>query len=360
MSKVVFVGNVPYNMGEEQLIDVFKSVGQVVGFRLVYDRDTGKPKGYGFCEFTDHETAASAVRNLNNYEVGGRPLRIDLADSDPFLEGKTTVRGELMDGGGASDRWRSDNANKIPDFLASLPHGIPVPAGSTVLDTISQTLATMNPSQLMDVLAHMKAFVITHPEQARSLLVAHPQFAYALFQALLLNKIVDQSILQRMLAATAGSAAPPPSAPTPVNPSLQQFYPPNGNYGASAPMPPFPPNMSAPVFAPPPNTMPPPNYFRPTPPPAAMAPPSQVQHPPSGSSTPILQQPSPVQANMYSRPQQSTPANPAAALSNISESHKALLRQVVSMSDEQVNALPETERAAILQLRSQFGNMISI
>jgi len=51
MSKVVFVGNVPYNMSEEALIDVFKSVGQVVGFRLVFDRDTGKPKGYGFCEF---------------------------------------------------------------------------------------------------------------------------------------------------------------------------------------------------------------------------------------------------------------------------------------------------------------------
>jgi len=76
MSKVVFVGNVPYNMGEDQLIDVFKSVGQVVGFRyrfcvvsqcsrtrisltffdalvfrLVFDRETGKPRGYGFCEF---------------------------------------------------------------------------------------------------------------------------------------------------------------------------------------------------------------------------------------------------------------------------------------------------------------------
>ncbi|KAJ3744559.1 hypothetical protein EV360DRAFT_97835 [Lentinula raphanica] len=322
MSKVVFVGNVPYNMGEEQLIDVFKSVGQVVKFRLVYDRNTGKPKGYGFCEFTGHEIAASAVRNLSNYKVGGRPLRIYLADLDPFLEGKTTVRGEVMDGGGASGRWRSDNA--IPDFLASLPHGIPVPAGSTVLDTISQTLATVNPSQLMDVLAHMKAFVITHPEQARSLLVAHPQFAYALFQALLLNKIVDQSILQRMVAATVGSAAPQPPAPTPVNPPPQQFYPPSGNYGASAPMPPFPPNM-APVFILPPNSMPPPDYFRPAPPPATMAPPSQVRHPPSGSSMPV-----------------------------------ALLRQVVSMSDERFSALTETERAAILQLRSQFGNTISI
>ncbi|KAJ3753479.1 hinge domain of cleavage stimulation factor subunit 2-domain-containing protein, partial [Lentinula raphanica] len=201
------VGNVPYNMGEacEQLIDVFKSVGQVVRFRFMYDRETGKPKGYGFCEFTGHEAAASAVRKLSNYKVGGRPLRTHLADLD---------RGELTDGGGERDHWHSDNAKKIPNFLASLPHGILVPAGSTVLDTISQTLATVDPPRLMNVLAHMKAFVMTHPEQARSLLIAHPQFAYALFQALLLNKIVDQGILQRMLAATIGSAAPPLPAPT--------------------------------------------------------------------------------------------------------------------------------------------------
>ncbi|KAH9992346.1 hypothetical protein BJV77DRAFT_443803 [Russula vinacea] len=186
MSKVVFVGNVPYNMGEEQLIDVFKSVGQVVGFRLVFDRETGKPRGYGFCEFADHETALSAVRNLNNVDVGGRPLRIDLADSDPFLEGKTTVRGELIDGGETRAQWRErENAKRDRE-----------PDGTSSLDMISQTLATMNPTQLVEVLAQFKAFVITHPDQARSLLVAHPQLAYALFQALLLNKIVDPAILQ--------------------------------------------------------------------------------------------------------------------------------------------------------------------
>ncbi|KAI9459114.1 hypothetical protein BJY52DRAFT_1266324 [Lactarius psammicola] len=206
MSKVVFVGNVPYNMGEEQLIDVFKSVGQVVGFRLVFDRETGKPRGYGFCEFADHETALSAVRNLNNVDVGGRPLRIDLADSDPFLEGKTTVRGELIDGGETRAQWRerenakrdrdSDGGKDKTSFLRSLPQGVPVPPGASALDMISQTLATMNPAQLVEVLAQFKAFVITHPDQARGLLVAHPQLAYALFQALLLNKIVDPAILQ--------------------------------------------------------------------------------------------------------------------------------------------------------------------
>lgn len=48
-------------------------------FRLVYDRETGKPKGYGFCEYQDVETAQSAMRNLNNYDFNGRPLRVGVA-----------------------------------------------------------------------------------------------------------------------------------------------------------------------------------------------------------------------------------------------------------------------------------------
>lgn len=43
----VFVGNIPYEATEEQLKDIFSEVGPVVSFRLVYDRETGKPKGYG-------------------------------------------------------------------------------------------------------------------------------------------------------------------------------------------------------------------------------------------------------------------------------------------------------------------------
>jgi cleavage stimulation factor subunit 2 len=111
----------------------------------------------------DHETALSAVRNLNNVDVGGRPLRIDLADSDPFLEGKTTVRGELIDGGETRAQWRErENAKRDPDvkdrapFLRNLPQGVPVPPGTSTLDMISQTLATMNPTQLVEVLAQFK------------------------------------------------------------------------------------------------------------------------------------------------------------------------------------------------------------
>lgn len=45
----------------------------------MYDRETGKPKGYGFCEYQDLETAQSAMRNLNNHDFNGRPLRVGVA-----------------------------------------------------------------------------------------------------------------------------------------------------------------------------------------------------------------------------------------------------------------------------------------
>ncbi|KAF8128701.1 hinge domain of cleavage stimulation factor subunit 2-domain-containing protein [Boletus edulis] len=328
-------------MGEEsllpeQLIDVFKSVGHVVGFRLVFDRETGKPRGYGFCEFADHETALSAVRNLNNVDVGGRPLRIDLADSDPFLEGKTTVRGELLDGSDPRGHWRDRNRDKDRDrdhqkpqgpsaFLSSLPPGVPVPLGSTALDSISQTLGTMNPAQLVEVLAQMKAFVITHPEQARALLVAHPQYAYALFQALLLNKIVDQAVLQRMLQATVGSSAPsaPPQPPLPQLPTYQQPMALHPTPPVLQPQLSVPPPVTGPSMYQQPPHMPQHAYYRPPPPPPQPAPPAQA--PPS--SVPDL---------------------------NIDPAQRQMLFQVLSLTQDQINGLPPTERDAIQALRNQF------
>jgi RNA recognition motif-containing protein len=47
----------------------------------VIDKETGKPKGYGFCEYKDEETALSARRNLQGYEINGRQLRVDFAEN---------------------------------------------------------------------------------------------------------------------------------------------------------------------------------------------------------------------------------------------------------------------------------------
>lgn len=360
MSKVVFVGNVPYNMGEDQLIDAFKRVGQVVGFRLVFDRDSGKPKGYGFCEFADHDTALSAVRNLNGQEIGGRPLRIDLADSDPFLEGKTTIRGELIDSGETRAQWRERERDRERDdprggsggrgaktdpkaFLSGLPPGVPVPQGSSVLDAISRTLATTDPGQILEVLAQMKAFVITHPDQARALLVAHPQLGYALFQALLLNKIVDPTILQRMLASTTGApapgAVPPPQQlppPAAYPPPVHHAQPP---YGAPSmpPMPPPPVAPTPPMYS---HAPPMPHMMNPTP----VQPPPYYRAPPPPAPVPAPAQPPPGPAPL-SQPQGGPNFDPVS---------RDLLAQVLSLTPEQVNSLPPMERDQIQHLRNQF------
>ena len=62
----------------------------------MYDRETGKPKGYGFCEYQDVETAQSAMRNLNNHDFNGRPLRVGVAAGEQNKdEIKSTVPGSF-------------------------------------------------------------------------------------------------------------------------------------------------------------------------------------------------------------------------------------------------------------------------
>ncbi|KAH6910767.1 hypothetical protein BKA70DRAFT_1271465 [Coprinopsis sp. MPI-PUGE-AT-0042] len=344
MSKVVFVGNVPYNMGEEQLVEVFKSVGQVVGFRLVFDRDTGKAKGYGFCEFADHETALSAVRNLNNTDVGGRPLRIDLADSDPFLEGKSTVRGEIRNS--TSSLRGDDSLASLSTFssstMSNLPPGKPAPPGMTTLDAISQTLATMPTGQGLEMLAQMKAFITSHPEQAKILLQKQPQLSYALFQALVLHNIIPAEVIMRM--QTGGGAAPPVPPPISQTPPVSRPPPPHLQHPPPF-MPPFPPAQAmSPVAGMPPSMGPPPSsagY-------AGMPPPSYYRPPGQHVPSPVPGIPPPAAPPV---------AAPPAAAPAIDDSQRDMIMMVLSMNQDTINSLPEAQRQGIMQLRQQFMSM---
>jgi cleavage stimulation factor subunit 2 len=70
--------------------------------RLITDRETGRPKGFGFCEYYDKATAESAHRNLNGTEFHGRNIRIDFAEE--FTKpGQRNDRGKLLDSGCAAD-----------------------------------------------------------------------------------------------------------------------------------------------------------------------------------------------------------------------------------------------------------------
>jgi len=76
----VYVGNLPYNITESDVGNFFSTAGTVTNVRLVYDRETNRPKGFGFCEFADEQGASRAVSELNGRDFNGRQLLVNWAN----------------------------------------------------------------------------------------------------------------------------------------------------------------------------------------------------------------------------------------------------------------------------------------
>ena len=80
MGTRLFVGNLPYSADEDQLRALFEQDGRkVVDVQLITDRATGRPRGFGFIDFSSQEEAEAAVRALNGQEFGGRSLTVNEA-----------------------------------------------------------------------------------------------------------------------------------------------------------------------------------------------------------------------------------------------------------------------------------------
>jgi len=76
--KKLFVGNLPFSASEDEIRDLFEQHGPVHSVRLINDRETGRPRGFGFVEMDD-ETADAAMDAINGQDFGGRPLRVNEA-----------------------------------------------------------------------------------------------------------------------------------------------------------------------------------------------------------------------------------------------------------------------------------------
>src|SRR5512135_1302585 len=79
MSTKLFVGNLPFDLTENDLQDAFAAHGTVVEANLMMDRATGRPRGFGFITMSTPEEAQKAIEALNGKELGGRPLTVNLA-----------------------------------------------------------------------------------------------------------------------------------------------------------------------------------------------------------------------------------------------------------------------------------------
>ncbi|KAL6595692.1 hypothetical protein ACP70R_048032 [Stipagrostis hirtigluma subsp. patula] len=218
----VAVGNIPYDATEEQLVQICEEVGPVVSFRLVIDKETGKPKGYGFCEYKDEETALSARRNLQGYEINGRQLRVDFAEN-----GRNTDRNREKGRGGPGMASSVDGQKQLtgtsvtgetslhqpvglPPAIhaasvmagvlggaqtANVQNGLPVQYGLGN-DPLTHYLARMSRHQLHEIMSELKSLTTQNKELSKKLLQGIPQLPKALFQAQIMLGMVTPQMMQ--------------------------------------------------------------------------------------------------------------------------------------------------------------------
>lgn len=100
----IYVGNLPYSVTEQDLTDMFSKFGATKQVNLIIDKETRRSKGFAFVTFETAEAAQAALQ-LDNNEVDGRKLRVNLAKED----GGTRTGGSRSGGQrGGSNRDRDD------------------------------------------------------------------------------------------------------------------------------------------------------------------------------------------------------------------------------------------------------------
>ena len=100
MSKKLFVGSLSWNTTDEGLMNAFSAFGEISEAKVITDRDTGRSRGFGFVTFDDEEAADRAIAALNDTELDGRTIKVNVAQDRN--RGGGGGRGGY---GGGRDRW---------------------------------------------------------------------------------------------------------------------------------------------------------------------------------------------------------------------------------------------------------------
>ncbi|KAJ7730783.1 hypothetical protein B0H16DRAFT_1329785, partial [Mycena metata] len=217
------VGNLPFNIEEATMVDIFETVGPVIGFRISTDLKTGKSNGHGFCDFYDKETAAAAVLRLNEICLDGRLLRVAPSYVDVGSTAQKTrfSKAELPDHSVTQTMAKKmpleqDELTTHPTvgsrpkgnrFLATVPLGTAIAGDEHAREAITRTVAGVTDGHLIEILAQMKAFVYTHPKEARELFQHHPQLSYAIVMGLVLAYVYPPEIFTTIASPTHSQGA---------------------------------------------------------------------------------------------------------------------------------------------------------
>jgi RNA recognition motif-containing protein len=103
LGKKIYVGNLPFSATEDEVRGLFERHGSVVSVSLINDRETGRPRGFGFVEM-DENGAEAAISALDGKEFGGRSLRVNEAQDRRGGGGGGGGGGGRRFGGGGGGR----------------------------------------------------------------------------------------------------------------------------------------------------------------------------------------------------------------------------------------------------------------
>ena len=102
MSNKLFVGNLSFNTTQNDLQDAFGAHGTVTETNLMMDRETGRPRGFGFITMSSSQEAEKAIAAMNGKEIDGRALTVNVAKPREERTGGGSGGGY---GGGGRNRY---------------------------------------------------------------------------------------------------------------------------------------------------------------------------------------------------------------------------------------------------------------
>lgn len=172
----IYLGSIPFDYSEEQVAEIARSVGPVADLKLMFDPATGRSKGSAFVRYADRETALSALRNLNNMNVGNRYLRCTLASE-------------------------SDAFDSMPDLsphntLPPLPLGVQLYQNQNAQQAISSILSQLDLQTAGQMLKEARSMSLENPLLMKKLLDQCPQLSHALVETCLMVNVTTKDLVQ--------------------------------------------------------------------------------------------------------------------------------------------------------------------
>jgi len=109
----LFVAGLPYDLYDEELIEIFEKFGTIASAKVAIDKETGKSRGFAFVDMPNEEEAKEAIEHLNDISLGKKPLVVKAADErNPPSGGSGGFRGGNNRGGGGYNSGGNRDRNR--------------------------------------------------------------------------------------------------------------------------------------------------------------------------------------------------------------------------------------------------------